>query len=358
MVPSAEVVGRGRIRRVPAWFAACALLGGACLGGAALAQVPGPAASPTPDAAAQREARSWLLRIQEAPAKRSFQGTFVVTAGGAVTSARIAHYQVGANQYEKIESLDGQSRHVYRHNDLIHTLWPRTRVAMVEQRDKLGTFPTLLQGGDQRVVDQYEVKVVGADRVAGHEAQVIDLVPRDALRFGYQLWAEKDSGLLLRADVLNERGERLESSAFSDVVIGVKPQADQVLQAMKKLDGYRVLRPTLNATELEQEGWVERHPVPGFRKLRCFKRPLDAGGEVEPAERANQVLQTIYSDGLTYVSVFIEAYNAQRHPRPMLASIGATHTLTLRRDEWWFTVVGDVPPAALRAFAKGIERSR
>lgn len=358
MFPGAEVSARGRLRRLPVWAGACAFAGGLCLSAVAAAQGPAATAASAGEMAASREARAWLVRIQEAPAKRSFQGTFVVTAGGAVTSARIAHYQVGGSQYERIDSLDGQSRHVFRHNDLIHTLWPGTRVAMVEQRDKLGTFPTLLQGGDQRVVDQYKVKIVGLDRVAGHEAQVIELVPRDGLRFGYQLWAEKDSGLLLRADVLNERGERLESSAFSDVAIGVRSQADQVLHEMKKLDGYRVLRPTLVATQLEQEGWAERQAVPGFRRVSCIKRPLDAAGEVDPAERASQVLQTIYSDGLTYVSVFIEPYNPQRHSRPMLASIGATHTLMVRRDDWWFTVVGDVPPAALRAFAKGIERSR
>ena len=51
------------------------------------------------------------------------------------------------------------------------------------------------------------------------------LKPRDAYRFGYRLWADQASGLLLRADVLGERGEVLETSAFSDVSIGVQAAA-------------------------------------------------------------------------------------------------------------------------------------
>lgn len=355
MHPSVEPVGFGGRR--PVWAGAALWLGGLCLASGAFAQA-GAAASSVGVASAS-QARAWLARIQEAPAKQSFRGTFVVTAGGAVSSARIVHFQDGINQYERIESLDGQSRHVYRHNDLIHTLWPQTRVAVIEQRDKVGTFPTLLQGTDGRAFDHYDVKISGTDRVAGHEAKVISLTPRDRLRFGYQLWAEKDTGLLLRADVLNDRNERLESSAFSDVKIGVRSQADRLVQEMNSLSGYKVLRPRLVTAQLEQEGWVDRQPVPGFKRVHCVKRPLAAAGELDPPDAPpQQVLQAIYSDGLTYVSVFIEAYSPERHPRQMLTNIGATHTLMKRRGEWWFTVVGDLPPDGLRAFANAIERSR
>ena len=69
-----------------------------------------------------------------------------------------------------------------------------------------------------------------------------------------------------------------------------------------------------------------------------------------------QVLQAIYSDGLTYVSVFIEPFQPQRHARPMLTSVGPTQTLMLQQGDWWVTVLGDVPPATLRLFAKSLER--
>ncbi|MDE2296548.1 MAG: MucB/RseB C-terminal domain-containing protein, partial [Burkholderiales bacterium] len=69
-----------------------------------------------------------------------------------------------------------------------------------------------------------------------------------------------------------------------------------------------------------------------------------------------KALQAIYSDGLTYVSVFIEPFDPKRHTHPMLASVGPTQTLMQRQGDWWVTVLGDVPPATLRVFAKGLER--
>jgi sigma-E factor negative regulatory protein RseB len=304
-----------------------------------------------------REVRSWLMRIHEAASRRNFQGTFIVSAGGAVSSARIAHFCEGSNQFERIDSLDGQTRHVFRHNDLVHTLWPQARVALVEQRQLLNSFPALFQGGEDRIAEHYDVRPQGTERVAGHDASVLLLKPRDPYRFGYRLWSEKASGLLLRADVLGERGEILETSAFSDVAIGVRAQPESVLQPMRKLDGYRVVKPSLTPTRLEAEGWTLRESVPGFRQVSCVKRPLDgtldAGGSDGP-----EALQTIFSDGLTYVSVFIEPFNAERHTRTMLTTLGATQTLMRRHGDWWVTVVGDVPVATLKAFAAGLERNK
>jgi sigma-E factor negative regulatory protein RseB len=77
------------------------------------------------------EVRAWLLRIHNAAQQRNFQGTFAVSAGGQVASSRIAHYCDGSNQFERIESLDGQMRRVFRHNDLVATVWPASRVAVL-----------------------------------------------------------------------------------------------------------------------------------------------------------------------------------------------------------------------------------
>ncbi len=332
-------------------LSALALVGAAC--------VSTPSARAQSEAPAQAsEVRAWLLRIHEAASRQNFQGTFVVTGGGAVSSARIAHYCEGKNQFERSESLDGQTRHVYRHNEVVQTVWPVARVAMIEQRSLPASFPALLQAGDDRIVDFYDVHPQGVDRLAGHEANVLLVKAKDSFRYGYRLWADQASGLLLRADVLSERGDVLETSAFSEVTIGVRPQPESVLQPMKKLDGFRVLRPVLTPTRLEAEGWSVRQPAPGFRQVSCVKRPMDGASVVEKDSAEPQVLQTIYSDGLTYVSLFIEPFNPQRHTRPMLASVGATQTLMQQQGDWWITVVGDVPPATLRTFVRGLERRK
>ena len=304
------------------------------------------------------EVRAWLLRIHDAASRRNFQGTFVVSGGGSVASARISHFHEGPNQYERIESLDGRQRKVFRHNDVVHTLWPASHVAMIEQRGQLSSFPALLQAGDDGLAEWYEVQLEGIDRVAGHEANVLAVKPRDNHRYGYRLWADRASGLLLRADVIGERGEALETAAFSEVSIGVRAQPESVVQAMKKLDGYRIVRPVLTPTRLEAEGWSMRPATPGFRLVSCFRRQMEMPGEAVADADAAPVIQTIYSDGLTYVSVFIERFRPDRHTQPVFATFGATVTLGQRQGDWWVTVVGDTPPATLKTFAAALERKK
>jgi len=217
-------------------------------------------------------------------------------------------------------------------------------------------FPSLLREGKEGVADHYNLSLTGEDRIAGHEAQVMLLQPRDAHRFGQRLWAEKGSGLLLRADILGPNGDVLESASFSELALNVRPQLESVLGPMRKLDGWQVLRRIHVRARLEEQGWSLSSPVAGFREISCIKRALQAAGREQ--DDMGEVLQTIFSDGLTHVSVFIEPFNADRHLRAMHASVGATHTLMRRQGDWWVTVVGDVPVATLKMFAAALERRR
>ncbi|MFZ5542128.1 MAG: MucB/RseB C-terminal domain-containing protein [Pseudomonadota bacterium] len=304
------------------------------------------------------DARAWLARVHEAASLRNYRGTQVVTAGGAVSSSRVAHYCDGSHQYERVDMLDGQMRRVFRHNDTVYTIWPQRQIAVVERRAPLPPFPAVLQAGIETLAEHYELMSQGRDRQAGYEAEVFLLKPRDRLRFAQRLWAERTTGLLLRADVLGPQGEVLESSAFSEVAIDVRPQPETVLQPMKRLEGYRIIRPAVASTQLEAEGWLLKSAVPGFRQVSCVKRPLDPAAAEEGRAASPMVVQAIFSDGLTHVSLFIEPVDGDRHQRAMAASVGATHTLMQRLGDWWITVVGDVPTSTLKQFAQALQRRK
>ena len=303
------------------------------------------------------EARAWLVRMQTAAVSANYQGTMVFSAGGGMSSSRVWHYVVGDQTYERLEALDGRQQNIVRHNDSVQTIWPQARVTVLESRDTLSPWSTTPQPIDPQALEQYELRREGRSRVAGREAAVLLLEPRDALRYAQRLWADLVSGLMLRADVLGPGATRpvLESTAYSEVEIGVRPQLELVLGAARKLDGYRVLRPQHRRTSLEAEGWAVARPLGGFRLAGCLRRGMDSAGDDEP------VLQAVFSDGLTHVSLFIEAFRPQQHRSDLQAQQvqqGATASLAMRRGEHWITAVGDVPAATLRLFVDAVERRR
>ena len=273
------------------------------------------------------------------------------SGGGIVSSSKVSHLHEGRHRFERIEALDGQARQQFRHNDIVLTLWPRVRVAVFEPPDAMADFPAL-PAVNQRLLESYELRWVGQERVAGQEADVVMVRPRDALRFAQRLWAERTTGLLVRADVLGPRGEVLESSAFTELSFNGKLHADSVLGPMRRLDGYRVVRSESSPVELDAEGWLIQRAVPGFQMVSCARRALQA---VSGSDDARPVLQAVFSDGLTHVSLFIEPFDAQRH-RPMRTSLGAAHTSMTRHGDWWITVVGDVPMATVAQFEASLQR--
>jgi sigma-E factor negative regulatory protein RseB len=314
------------------------------------------AAAAASSSSAGADARSWLQRIHGAASQRNYQGTLVVTTNGTVSSSRIAHYCEGAQSFERIDVLDGHPQRIYRHNDQVVTVWPASKQARIEQRDPVALFPAVLSGTEDQLFDRYEMLREGNDRIAGLDATVFLLRPRDANRFAQRLWADRASGLLLRADVLSPEGRVLETAAFSEVTIGVRSQPETVLAPMKKLDGYQVVRANPQKTALEAEGWRLKAPVAGFKQINCVKRSLDLSSDGDRTG-ASDVLQAIFSDGLTHVSVFIEPYRPERH-RAGSAAVGATFTLMQAVGPNWVTVMGDVPLGTLKQFAAALERQR
>jgi sigma-E factor negative regulatory protein RseB len=309
-----------------------------------------------------------VKRIQDAALRRSFAGTYVVSHGGHMTSSRITHYCDGRDQIERIEALDGQMRQVYRHNDTVHVFWPGTRTALIEQRELVGRFPAPLQPGDGTRLDQYELLPADDERIAGHPTQVVVLRPRDNLRYARRLWLERRTGLLVRWDLLNERGEVLESASFSDLQLNVKPSPQTLLQEMHRLEGYKVSKPVYTATSLDSEGWTLGAPVPGFEVRKTVRRPMAPGVARTAAPGGSAVgatvehnatmVQAVFSDGLTHISVFIEPFVASLHKREVPATLGSTSALSRRHGDWWITAVGAVPVAALQQFVDGLERRK
>lgn len=300
----------------------------------------------------------WLMRMHAASRRRSYIGTFVVSAGSSMSSAKIWHACDGDLQLERVESLSGEPRSTFRRNDQVITFLPQSRTAIAEKRESLGLFPDLLRSIDASIGQYYSAHQAGVERVAGFDADVVALQPKDRLRFGYRIWSEKLSGLVIKLQTLDGEGRVLEQAAFSELQLDAPVSVGKLTQMMENTEGYRVDKPELQKTTALAEGWAMKSPVAGFRPMSCYKRPA-RGAE---AGNLDGAMQWVFSDGLASVSLFVEVFDRRRHAFEGSMALGATHTLTRRLNDktgdWWLTVIGEVPRSTLAAFALGLERVR
>lgn len=322
------------------------------------AQVPAVAVPPTASPAEVRSLNDWLMRMHQASVNRSYVGTFVVSAGGNMSSAKIWHVCEGTQQVERVETLTGAPRSIFRHNDQVTTFMPEHKVARSEKRESLGLFPQLFQSADSRIADFYKFRQEGLERVAGVDADIIMLVPKDRLRFGYRVWSERKNGLIVKLQTLDTDGKVIEEAAFSELQLDAPVSMSQIVQMMGKVQGYRLDKPVLVKTTAAAEGWALKTPVAGFNAMSCYRRPAPAAGSGGKGAAGDGPLQWIFSDGLASVSIFVEPFDRQRHVRESALSLGATQTLTRQLDAHWITLVGEVPVTTLQLFASALERTR
>ncbi len=317
----------------------------------ALAQVTQAPVDVAPAAAEQRSIGEWLMRMHDASRKRAYTGTFVVSSDAMLASARIWHACEGEQQIERVDALTGPPRTTFRRNDHVVTFLQDSKVARTERREALGLFPNLLQAADTSIAEYYGAKRLGQDRVAGFEADIVLLKPKDKLRFGYRVWSEKKSGLVIKLQTLDVDGKVLEQAAFSELQIDAPVRLESLARMMNKTAGYRTERVETLATDPAAEGWTLTEPVPGFRSMSCIKRAPQPG-------MVPSTMQWVFSDGLASVSLFVEPYDAQRHSKEGLVGMGATQSLMRRSEDWWLTAVGEVPVATLKSFAASLQRAR
>ena len=348
------------------------------VGGASVAQMPAVGVAgvgATPEAKApERSISEWLARMHEASRRRAYVGTFVVSSGTSMSSAKIWHVCDGDQQMERVETLTGAPRSTFRRNDQVITFNLDSKTALAEKRESLGLFPNLLKSGDSAIAQFYAARQVANERVAGFDADVVQLAPKDGLRYGYRVWSEKKSGLVVKLQTLNAQGDVLEQAAFSDLQLDAPVSMVKLTQMMGNTEGYKVEKPELVKTTALAEGWVLKNAVPGFKPMSCFKRVVAVAEGATP----ESTLQWIFSDGLASVSLFVETFDRQRHLQEGLLSMGATQMLTRRftdrpgdrtgekpgeksgekGPDWWLTVVGEVPPQTLIIFTQGLERRK
>jgi sigma-E factor negative regulatory protein RseB len=192
----------------------------------------------------------------------------------------------------------------------------------------------------------YDISLGETHRIAGYDCQAVVLKPRDNLRYGYRLYADVSTGMLLKAVTLDAAGEQVEQFMFTELRLGGVTR--EMVKSRHASRSWRV--EDAGAAPAQLAGWRLSKELPGFEKIAELKRRI---GESRSAG------QVVYSDGLAAVSVFIEPLEGRSEPvRTGLASMGAIHIYTREVSNHMVTVVGEAPALSVQRIADAVEYRR
>ncbi len=297
------------------------------------------------------DASDWLMKINKAGADVSFAGTLVYASDGEIKVMEVARRVRDGMIQERIYSLNGEAREIIRNKDKVWCYMPDQNMVVQDYwRATKSGFPGLLPGDLDQLRKNYAFEEGGEERIADRTAVTIKVVPDDTWRYGYTLWADKQSGLLLRSDLIGRDGEVIGQYLLADIEINGWIE-DAQLAPVSNIENLRLFsnpEPISESFESsESSGWSVTELPDGYRLNDYFRRMSPMGkGEIE---------HFVYSDGLSSLSVFIK--EASQDPDEMMGSsrMGAVHAYRTRAGNHLVTVMGEVPAETVKAVARGVQ---
>ena len=296
------------------------------------------------------DARAWLERMSTAMSQMDYQGTFVYMQGDAMETMRITHVSDQDGVHERLVSQSGSPREILRDSSGVRWVGGDDASVLEDRSIRRSFFPELPLAGSEKGSESYTFKFGGKTRIAGHDSRNIRVMPRDHYRYGYSLWLEEHSGLLLKWELIDSKRHTLAKLMFTDLRLGSAVDRGELEPSgrMQKSKTVASALPAANAGKSGHPHWRPGRLPPGFTLTshRYIEAVDEAGSKYE---------HLVYSDGLAAVSVYVESLgDTPAHPG-ITQQHGTTHVYAGTADNMMVTVVGNVPAATVEMVGKSVE---
>ena len=250
---------------------------------------------------------------------------------------------------ERLVALNGAPREVLRDNQSVRCIFSDSQSIVVDTRIAERLFPMIPSASASFPEGRYQATLDGTDRIAELDVQIISILPRDDFRYGYRLWLENNTGMLMKSTLLDNRGEPLEQLMFTDIRIGGSISNRDLAPDLPG-DGYVQVEIPKSAKAAgvapEIIHWRVAHVPDGF--VLSSHRHVNARESLE---------HMIFSDGLASVSVYVEPAGEGEPGLSGHSRMGSVNMFGRRLQGFSITAVGEVPPATVRMMASSVQRA-
>lgn len=316
-------------------------------------------AGPAPDASP----RAWLEAMAQALRHLNYEGELIYQQGQTLELLHQKHWIEAGEERERLTSLNGPVREVVRDHRGARCLLSNNQSVAVRRLGAVTGFPSLTALSEEGLNDLYEISFGEQARLAGHQAQGIEIRPRDGLRYGFRIYLDAESRLPIKQMMLDTRGEPLVTMMYSRLQAmptkEVAPASTEPPVRQDKAQPTSVQPTPAQPTKRQTNGrWFLSELPPGFRVSLHNQQAMGepAGTETDMSRHPGQLEHLVLSDGLATVSLYIESGAESDTDGGLegLSRMGVTGAYGRRLGNYQITAVGEVPEAALRWIAEAV----
>jgi sigma-E factor negative regulatory protein RseB len=302
----------------------------------------------------ERSPTEWLDLMNRSFVETSYDGTFSYFSGDDLSTLRVVHTISNGVQRERLVHLNGAPREIVRNGDAVECIMqPGDEILALESSIPSGPFARAFSRAFEDLSKHYTLSLHGTDRVADRSAIRLAIMPRDVQRYGFRLWLDQDTGLLLRSELVDIEGTKLEIFQFATLEVG-GPITEQDLtpqSGANSVKSHMSLAPSAPDAQRHAVNWHAEWLPDGFTMASSDNRRTPS--------TAKPVATLMYSDGLAAFSVFIEDMPEAGFSK-LVSRIGATVAVSEivtnapGSTRHLVTVVGEIPTPIAQRIAQSI----
>lgn len=290
-----------------------------------------------------RSARAWMDRLVSQVASQSFEIVFVVSSSEREMLPYV--WRRGRmpdnSPIEQLSMLNGVGFEQVMHQGRVSIFEPSRPPFSIVGTNVQSPIPKAIIYGGADIFAGYDLLLMGRNRVAGRMAQQIRIVSNDKTRFGYHLWLDEQSGLLLKLDTYNLEGKVVEQIQVTQV--NVSDAIDQRFASFA-LDQLPEIA-TQAGVFPKTLKWNVSYMPNGMKVIKQ---------NIHRIERTGKMTEyMLLSDGLVDVSVYVLSASEALSEDISIAS--SSHAVVTKTDgRIQATVVGEIPVTTANKIANSI----
>ena len=294
---------------------------------------------------------SWLDKMNNALHGLNYTGTYVYINDDRIDTMQIVHRVDKEGQRERLLSLNGEAREILRDSNKVTCILPADKSVIVGKHKAGSGLPALVPDDVLKLGAMYNAELIGRDRIAGHPSVIIAIEPKDNMRYGYRIWLEEQSGMVLRSDILDPDARVIEQMMFTEISLQ-SPVSMDMLQPTVDHAGFKVITDQMAEQQQPaniQTDWSFAKMPKGFRITSQAIKPMPM--------KKHPVQHFVLSDGLATVSVYIEKPATSEQMLEGESSMGSVNAYGRQINGHRVTVMGEVPKATVKQIAESVARN-
>ncbi len=286
---------------------------------------------------------SWLDKMGEAQRQQNYQGTLVIRQSDKLQAIKVKQGVQAGESWQTLESQTGEDQIIFRKNGQVTTIFPSKKLMTVSSAmvgEAKGPLHPALPENRDKLKQLYILKLGAEERVANKVTQIVKMIPRDKHRYGYTFWLDKQSGLLLKCDLINNKGRVLEQLMYSDIEL--LPTAPSNLFDETKLQAYKKVMLS-DGADVHSNKWHAGDLPAGFVITHSVKNT-----------QKNSSYHMVFSDGMASVSVFIEPSEDRQQSLVGGSNMGPVNAYSALINDVYITAIGEVPASTVKMISQSI----